>query len=183
MDKNDQENKKWKRLLNKVAAYNEANKEILNRISGLTLGILLKDLEEASKYEKGYYKNKNGLYMYVKGVEVTNDLGNLCRMGFNGEDRGVWIHYCTVDDRSVSYSDVPMSTFNVCFFNKRYCKPADLMHPTTKEDFETKVKEVIATCCADYTESVNPVEYKKVVNGLVKLEKEFEEILGGELPL
>lgn len=175
-------NPRWQQFAEKVKAYGDAHKEILDRTSGLTQHILMEDLKEAAQYQKGYYKNANGVYMYVKGVEVTNDTGNLCRMGFNGEDRGVWIHYCLVDDRSVNYIDTPMASFSVNYFNRQWCKPKDLMHPTTKEDFETKVKETITTLCADYTEAVDPKEYYEVIKGWDDLYDEFQDVVKNILP-
>lgn len=171
---NNQGDEKLQKFLNKLKAYIDSNKEILDKTSGLTQDILLKDLKEASKYEKGYYKNNNGTYIFVKGIEVTNDLDNLCRMGYNGEDRGVWIHYCIVDERSVNYIDTPMSYFTVTFFNASWCKPDELMHPTTKEDFEAKIKQTVEMLCADYKDAVNPKEYYKVISGLDKLYKEAQ---------
>lgn len=183
MNKNSKKNNsEWDKFLNKLKAYGDAHEEILNRTRGLTTGILLKDLKDASKYKKGYYKNKKGVYIYVKGIEVTNDLSDLCRMGYNGEDRGVWIHYCMVDDRSVNYIDVPVSTFNVTYFNKSWAKPDELLHRTTKEEFEAKVKETVNTLCADYTEDINPKEYHKVIKGLCKLYDEFEQNIISFLP-
>lgn len=177
MEKSLQESQKWQVFLNKLKVYSDAHKEILGKISGLTQDKLLEDLKEASKYEKGYYKNNNGVYIYVKGIEVTNDLFDICRMGFNGEDIGVWIHYCIVDDRSVDYIDTPVSVFETTYFNKRWAKPNELMHPTTKEDFETKVRETVKTLCADYTEAINPMEYHKVVSGWAQLYDEFEKVM------
>lgn len=175
-------NSELRKCLNKLSAYNDAHKEILNRTSGLTTDILLKDLKDASKYKKGYYKNKKGVYIYVKGIEVTNDLADICRMGYNGEDRGVWIHYCMVDDRSVNYIDVPVSTFNITYFNKSSAKPDELLHRTTKEEFEAKVKETVNTLCADYTEDINPNEYHKIIKGWCKLYDEFEQNIISFLP-
>lgn len=169
------------KCLNKLNAYSDAHKEILERTSGLTTDILLKDLKDASKYKKGYYKNKKGVYIYVKGIEVTNDLTNLGRMGYNGEDRGVWIHYCMVDDRSVNYMDVPVSVFNVTYFNKGLTNPDELLRPTTKEEFEAKVKETVNALCADYTEDINPKEYQKVVKRWLKLYDNFKKAVATSL--
>lgn len=174
--------REWNKFLNKLKAYSDTHKEILDKIRGLTADILLKDLKDASKYKKGYYKNKKGVYIYVKGIEVTNDLDNLGRMGYNGEDRGVWIHYCIVDDRSVNYMDVPVPVFNVTYFNKGLANPDELLHPTTKEEFEAKVKETVNTLCADYTEDINPNEYQKVVKGWCKLYDNFKKVLETSLP-
>lgn len=183
MEKNYKEiNSEWYKRLKKLKTYSDAHEEILNRTSGLTTDILLKDLKDASKHKKGYYKNKKGVYIYVKGIEVTNDLSDLCRMGYNGEDRGVWIHYCMVDDRSINYIDVPVSTFNVTYFNKRWAKSDELLHRITKEEFEAKVKETVNTLCADYTEDINPKEYQKVVKGWCKLYDEFEKAIIPSLP-
>lgn len=183
MEKNYKEiNSEWYKRLKKLKAYSDTHEEILNRTSGLTTDILLKDLQDASKYKKGYYKNKKGVYIYVKGIEVTNDLSDLCRMGYNGEDRGVWIHYCMVDDRSINYIDVPVSTFNVTYFNKRWAKPDELLCPTTKEEFEAKVKETVNTLCADYTEDISPKEYQKVIKGWCKLYADFRKALATYLP-
>lgn len=151
-------------LMNKLETFISEYKEILNKMSGLTCDKLLSDLQEAVKYQKGYYKNGKGDYIYIKGIEVTNDTGNLSRMGYNGEDRGVWIHYCLVNDRSVTYIDSPISVFSGCYFNKALCKPEELMHTTTKEDFEYKVKKVIEVLTEDYSENVNPKEYYSVAN-------------------
>jgi hypothetical protein len=46
------------KCLNKLNAYSDVHKEILERTSGLTTDILLEDLKAASKYKKGYYKKK-----------------------------------------------------------------------------------------------------------------------------
>ena len=100
---------------------------------------------------------------------MTNDTGNLSRMGYNGEDRGVWIHYCLVEDRSVTYIDSPISLFSGCYFNEALCKPEELMYATTKEDFEDKVKKVIEVLTEDYSENVNPKEYYDVANGWCNL--------------
>ena len=151
-------------LMNKLEAFKSEHREILDRISGLTCDKLLSDLQEAVKYKKGYYKNEKGDYIYIKGIEVTNDIGNLSRMGYNGEDRGVWIHYCLVDDRSVTYIDSPISLFSGCYFNESLCKSKELMYTTTKEDFEDKMKKVIEILTEDYSENVNPKEYYDVAN-------------------
>lgn len=153
-----------KELMNKLEAFRTEHKEILDKILGLTYDKLLSDLQEAVKYQKGYYKNGKGDYIYIKGIEVTNDTGNLSRMGYNGEDRGVWIHYCLVDNRSVTYIDSPISVFSGCYFNEALFKPEELMHATTKEDFEDKVKKVIEILTKDYSENVNPKEYYNVAN-------------------
>ncbi len=151
-------------LMNKLETFISEYKEILDKMSGLTCDKLLSDLQEAVKYQKGYYKNGKGDYIYIKGIEVTNDTGNLSRMGYNGEDRGVWIHYCLVDDRSVTYIDSPISVFSGCYFNEALFKPEELMYATTKEDFEDKVKKVIEILTKDYSENVNPKEYYDVAN-------------------
>lgn len=166
-----------KELMNKLETFSNEHKEILGRISGLTCDKLLSDLQEAIKYQKGYYKNGKGDYIYIKGVEVTNDTGNLSRMGYNGEDRGVWIHYCLVEDRSVTYIDSPISVFSGCYFNKASCKPKELMHTTTKEDFDDKVKKVIEVLIEDYSENVNPKEYYDVANGWHDLCNEFKAMM------
>lgn len=151
-------------LMNKLETFISEYKEILDKMSGLTCDKLLSDLQEAVKYKKGYYKNGKGNYIYIKGIEVTNDTGNLSRMGYNGEDRGVWIHYCLVDDRSVTYIDSPIALFSGCYFNEALFKTEELMHATTKEDFEDKVKKVIEVMTEDYSENINPKEYYDVAN-------------------
>lgn len=164
-------------LMNKLNAFISEYSEILDKISDLTWDKLLSDLQEAIKYQKGYYKNGKGDYIYIKGIEVTNDTGNLRRMGYNGEDRGVWIHYCLVDDRSVTYIDSPISVFSGCYFNEALVKPEELMHATTKEDFEDKVKKVIEVLIEDYSENINPKEYYDVANRYRDLCNECYDIL------
>lgn len=164
-------------LMNKLEAFRSEHREILDKISGLTCDKLLSDLQEAVKYQKGYYKNGKGDYIYIKGIEVTNDTWNLSRMGYNGEDRGVWIHYCLVEDRSVTYIDSPISLFSGCYFNEALCKPEELMYATTKEDFEDKVKKVIEVLTEDYSKNVNPKEYYDVANGWCNLCNECADTL------
>ena len=164
-------------LMNKLETFISEYKEILDKMSGLTCDKLLSDLQEAVKYQKGYYKNEKGNYIYIKGIEVTNDTWNLSRMGYNGEDRGVWIHYCLVDDRSITYIDSPISVFSGCYFNEALFKPEELMHATTKEDFEDKVKKVIEVLTEDYSENVNPKEYYDVANRWYNLCNECSDTL------
>ena len=154
----------WKLSFDKLKKYVDVNKEIFDKTIGLTTDILLDNLKDAIKYEKGYYKNDNGVYIHIKGIEITNDLTNICRMGYNGEDRGVWIHYCLVDDRSITYIDSPISVFSGCYFDEEVFKSEELMRTTTKEDFEDKVKKVIEILTNDYSENINPKEYYDVVN-------------------
>lgn len=164
-------------LMNKLEAFRSEHREILDKILGLTCDKLLSDLQEAIKYQKGYYKNGKGDYIYIKGIEVTNDTGNLSRMGYNGEDRGIWIHYCLVEDRSVTYIDSPISIFSGYYFNEALCKPEELMYATTKEDFENKVKKMIKVLTEDYSENVNPKEYYDVANEWNDLCNECYDIL------
>ena len=164
-------------LMNKLEAFRSEHRKILDKMSGLTCDKLLSDLQEAVKYQKGYYKNGKGDYIYIKGIEVTNDTGNLSRMGYNGEDKGVWIHYCLVDDRSVTYIDSPISVFSGCYFNEALSKPKELMHATTKEDFENKVNKVIEVLTEDYSENVNPKEYYNVANEWSNLCHKCSDIL------
>lgn len=58
----------------------------------------------------------------------------------------------------------------------------ELLHRTTKEEFEAKVKETVSALCADYTEDINPKEYQKVVKGWYKLYDEFEKAIIPSLP-
>ena len=51
--------------------YNK-HKVILDKISGLMLEPLVEQLKEAVKCKTGYFKNENGVYIYIKGIEVTN---------------------------------------------------------------------------------------------------------------
>jgi len=169
---------KEEKLSKKLQKFGEDNKEVLAKIAGLSLDRLIEHLKEASKYKNGYYKNRKGEYIHIKGVEVTNDTINLGRMGFNGEDRGVWIHYCLVDDKSVTYIDCPVFMFSGTYFNKAACKPDELMHKTTREDFEEKVRNTVETLCGEYKEAVDPKEYLKVTKGWNKLFEDFVKLTG-----
>lgn len=160
-------------IADSVVKYYITNKSIIDRMTGLTQEILLTHLKEAINYQKGYYKNGNGVYLYIKGIEVTNDLSNLSRMGYNGEDRGVWVHYCLVDDKSVTYLDTPITTFNANWFNKKFCKKKELMHPITKDEFEDKVKTTVETLCADYDGAIDPEKYHEVAKTWIALMNKF----------
>ena len=163
-------------LLNKClrslkALYNK-HKVILNKTSGLMLEPLVEQLNEAVKYKTGYFKNEKGVYIYIKGIEVTNDTSNLLRMGMNGESMGVWIHYTLVDERSINYIDTPIYSFTVPYFSK-LAKPEDKMHPITKEDFDTQVKMITENFCSPYQDAINPKEYLNVINKKEALIKEL----------
>jgi hypothetical protein len=161
----------------KLKPYVNEHEVILKNVCGLTPDVLLEDLNEASKYNKGYYKNELGVYMFVKGIEVTNDVSNICRMGLNGEDRGVWIHYCILTDKTVGYYDDYIRSFDAKYFNERYCKKKELMRETTKEDFEEMVKKTINTICSDYTNSIEPTEYHDVIKGFHNLIEDFKNMI------
>lgn len=163
------ENSKLDKLFLKLKSYASEHEDILKLADGLSTDKLLTDLKEAMKYHKGYYANSRSVFIYVKGIEMTNDVADLCRMGFNGEDRGIWIHYCIIDGRSVSYVDVPISSFVVNYFDRRYCKKDELMHPITKEEFEGKVRDTINVICSDYEKAIDVNECYKVI-------KKFEEL-------
>ncbi len=141
--------------------YNK-HKVILNKISGLMLEPLVEQLKEAVKCKTGYFKNENGVYIYIKGIEVTNDTGNLLRMGMNGEDMGVWIHYTLVDKRSINYIDSPIYSFTIPYFSE-IAMSKDKMYPITKEDFDAQVKTVTESFCSPYQDAINPKEYLNVI--------------------
>lgn len=152
------------------------NCEIKTELDGLTEWRLREDLDEAKKYRKGYFRNKKGQYIHVKGVEVTNDTSNLCRMGFNGEDRGVWIHYCIVDDRRVQYNDVPVFTF--AYFFDPSCSPKDeLFVPTTRKKFEEAVERAVSSFIGGYKEKRDPREY---ISFFEELDKIYEKTSVGD---
>ena len=147
------------------------NRDIMAEVIGLTEWKLRDDLAKAVKYKKGYYKNAKGQCIYVKGIEVTNDTSNLLRMGYNGEDRGVWVHYCIADERTVSYNDVPVNTF--AFFLNEGCVPQDeVFKPSTKEEFERTVARAVANFTSDYEEKRNVEEY---VDFFGKLDEIYEK--------
>ena len=148
-------------VLERVKNFADEHKDVLKEICGLTQHILIKQLQEACKYNRGYYKNKKGEYIYIKGIEVTNDTSNLLRMGFNGEDNGVWIHYSLVDEKSISYHDIPIFVFTGKF-DPAFTHEDELMIPTTKEDFEEAVKRATENILADYNQKREPKEYLDV---------------------
>lgn len=145
----------------KIKNFFDKNKEIISEIAGLTTHILEEDLKEALSIQKGYFKNKKGEYLFVKGIEVTNDTGNLLRMGFNGEDRGVWVHYVSLTKDSIIYNDIPIAAF-INQTNPRLNKPDVLMVPTTKEDFEEQLTKTVKNIISDYQEKRDIREYLNV---------------------
>lgn len=172
---------RWNEYTKKLSEFYKDNQEIMGEIEYLTPHILKEHLEEAVKYKKGYYKNDKGQYEYVKGIEVTNDISNLCRMGYNGEDRGVWIHYCIIDDDSVRQFDCPVFMFR-SQFNPRITSKDELMKPTTKEDFDAQVERTIKNLIADYPEKRNPQEYLDYLEGFHKICENYKDVLGTVFP-
>lgn len=152
----------------KIEQFFDKNKEIIAEIAGLTTKILEQDLKNALSIQKGYFKNKKGEYLFVKGIEVTNDITNLGRMGFNGEDRGVWIHYVSLTNKLILYNDVPIASF-VNRTDPRFAEESDLMVPTTKEDFEEQFTKTIKNILSDYSEKRDIHEYLNVLNEWEKL--------------
>lgn len=156
----------------RILEFLKENEEISDETRYLTEWILRKDLKEALNYNKGYYKNEKGKYIYVKGIEVTNDVSNLCRMGYNGEDRGVWVHYCEVENNSAMYVDVPIGSFQGMMFSKSLPKD-ELMHPITKEEFDAQVKKALENITADYEQKRDVQEY---IDFFEKWDKLYEEV-------
>ena len=113
----------------------------------------------------------------MKGIEVTNDTSNLCRMGYNGEDRGVWVHYCEIDDRRAIYNDVPVTTFT--YFMSDAVEEKKRLKPTTKEEFEQQVQKTIQSFISDYQEKRDINEYYDFMTGwddiCNKVRKEYTE--------
>lgn len=162
----------------RIVKYYKEHQELAGEIEYLTQWNLIEDLKEAIKYQHGYFKNKKGEYRFLKGIEVTNDVSNLCRMGFNGEDRGVWVHYCEVDNRRVIYNDVPVSVFT--YWLTPTCVDAEsLFEPTTKEDFDEQVKKTVNNIISDYNEKRPAQEYLDFLNGwndlYAKVKSEYNE--------
>lgn len=161
----------------RVIEYFKAHKEIIKEIDGLTEWKLFEDLKDAIKIQHGYFKNDIGEYLYVKGIEVTNDTSNLCRMGYNGEDRGVWVHYCEIADRRAIYNDVPVTMFT--YFMSNAVEEKKRLKPTTKEDFEQQVQKTIQSFISDYQEKRDINEYYDFMTGwddiCNKVRKEYTE--------
>lgn len=147
----------------KIKEFFDKNKEIIAEIAGLTTWILEQDLKTALSIQKGYFKNKKGEYLFVKGIEVTNNTGDLLRMGFNGEDRGVWVHYVSLTNKVILYNDVPIASF-VNRTDPRFVNELDLMVSTTKEDFEEQFTKTIKNILSDYSEKRDIHEYLNVLN-------------------
>lgn len=161
----------------RIVEYFKAHKEIINEIEGLTEWKLFEDLQDAINIQHGYFKNDIGEYLYVKGIEITNDTGNLCRMGYNGEDRGVWVHYCEIDDRRAIYNDMPVTTFT--YFMSNAVEEKKRLKPTTKEEFEQQVQKTIQNFISDYQEKRDINEYYDFMCGwndlCDKVRKEYNE--------
>lgn len=161
----------------RIVEYFKAHKEIIKEIEGLTEWKLFEDLQDAINIQHGYFKNDIGEYLYVKGIEVTNDTGNLCRMGYNGEDRGVWVHYCEIDDRRAIYNDIPVTTFT--YFMSNAVEEKKRLKPITKEEFEQQVQKTIQNFISDYQEKRDINEYYDFMSGwndlCDKVRKEYNE--------
>lgn len=161
----------------RIVEYFKAHKEIIKEIEGLTEWKLFEDLQDAINIQHGYFKNDIGEYLYVKGIEVTNDTGNLCRMGYNGEDRGVWVHYCEIDDRRAIYNDIPVTTFT--YFMSNAVEEKKRLKPTTKEEFEQQVQKTIQNFISNYQEKRDINEYYDFMSGwndlCDKVRKEYNE--------
>ena len=148
----------------------DENKEIVNEICGLEIETLYEHLQLAKKYNKGYYKNKDGEYLFVKGIEVTNNTGDLCRMGFNGETRGVWVHYCLISDTECVNTNVPVFTFD-SKFDPSLTEPKKLMKSTTKRAFNRKMKSVISKMAKQYESKREVSEYLDFLDKFIELYK------------
>lgn len=161
----------------RIVEYFKAHKEIIKEIEGLTEWKLFEDLQDAINIQHGYFKNDIGEYLYVKGIEITNDTGNLCRMGYNGEDRGVWVHYCEIDDRRAIYNDIPVTTFT--YFMSNAVEEKKRLKPITKEEFEQQVQKTIQNFISDYQEKRDVNEYYGFMCGwndlCDKVRKEYNE--------
>lgn len=157
----------------KLAAFSESRKEVASDIKGLMLDKLIEDLQEAVKYKRGYYKNQKGEYLYVKGIEVTNDMS---KTGYNGESRGVLIHYSEVSDTCCEAYSVPLVMFH-SKFDPEFTDEKELMKPTTKEDFENKVKSTVEDICSDYQEKRPLDDYIQVVTEYVELLESLYETI------
>jgi hypothetical protein len=161
----------------RIVEYFKAHKEIIKEIEGLTEWKLFEDLQDAINIQHGYFKNDIGEYLYVKGIEITNDTGNLCRMGYNGEDRGVWVHYCEIDDRRAIYNDIPVTTFT--YFMSNAVEEKKRLKPITKEEFEQQVQKTIQNFISDYQEKRDVNEYYDFMCGwndmCDKVRKEYNE--------
>lgn len=174
MENNGQAFNDYISLIERMKRFSTENAEVLSEIYGLSLGTLKRHLEKASKYQRGYYKNKRGEYIHVKGIEVTNNTGDLLRMGFNGEDRGVWVHYCIISPKSIAHKDDPISMFDY-LFDKNWVSDDEVFIPTTKEDFERQFEETTKTILSDYTQKRDVQEYINAVDGMVGLFNEYEQ--------
>lgn len=148
----------------RVINYYKEHQDLVGEIRYLTEWKLKEDLEEAVKYKHGYFKNKKGEYRFLKGIEVTNDVSNLCRMGYNGEDHGVWVHYCEVNNKRVIYNDVPVGVFTY-WLNPNCVDAESLFEPTTKEDFDEQVKKTVQNIISDYQEKRDAKEYLDFLKG------------------
>lgn len=150
-------------MISKIKDFLKKYKEIIAEITGLNLWILERDLKDAVSIQKGYFKNKKGEYLFVKGIEVTNDIGNLLRMGYNGEDRGVWVHYVYLTKDSIIYNNIPIASF-INQTDPRFNNPDTLMIPTPKEDFEEQLTKTIKNILSDYHEKRDIQEYLGILN-------------------
>ena len=54
-------NKTIDELIKEIDEHYKKNEELYNEIDGLTHGFLERDLEEAVKYNRGYFKNDDGV--------------------------------------------------------------------------------------------------------------------------
>ena len=160
--------KSYEQYKSEMDEYDSKYKEVMDEIVGLTGWILEEDLKDAVKYAKGYYKNNKGQYLFIKGIEVTNDTGNLCRMGYNGEDRGVWIHYAFIDEHQIMNNDIPIGMF-MFYTNPRCVDDEHVFTPTTKEEFEKKFRQLCWTLHIDADSQLASSDYREFAEEFYKL--------------
>lgn len=131
-------------MKNEINEFFSENCDILLKTRGFGQHNLMNELRNIKKPKRGYYKNSQGLYIFIKSVELKDD--------------GLFINYCVVDDNHIRILSESAKNFNGLYFSD-ICNPNRRMAPTTKDDFETKVKEVTESVCSEGEESIDVEKY------------------------
>ena len=146
--------------LTQLKVFVRKNRSLIDRLEDFPPELIIKDLQLACDIDKGYYKDDDDNYFYIRGVDFDDDAE--LEIISENPDSILFINFTLVSEDSVVNHYMPMNVFAESFLNTK-------LKGSTKKEFEKMVTKVINKSKKPALSSINPQKCLRVFEDYYKL--------------
>ncbi len=139
------------------------NKDFIEKLEDFPPDLLIRDLQFACDNDKGYYKDNDDNYFYIKGIKFNDEeLESISEE----PDSILNIEFTIVTENSITNHLMPINVFIDSFIENKLCA-------SSKKEFEKVITKVVTKAKKQAFNCVNP---QKCLNALITFSNQINDI-------